>query len=257
MLALPSLLPAVKEPAKEAAASTRTVARIGSRRGARTQHADALVDVDLAIHTGRSSAARSPSRFRHRARGHKPRNGVRNAPRAEDRWPRPATRPRRQGSAGSTRWYRGRRAPAADGGPVAAALPAALPPRRLSDPPPVGDFVGCVLFPPPAAPHPGKSGGGVIVVGEWWGVDSAALQLAERLAASASSTSPPNRKLTPSPPLTDSVCEQLGVRAIVLDIFRDGPEEIPVDLKRHYDTPEGLASAFTVLFSIDFQLIIH
>ena len=97
----------------------------------------------------------------------------------------------------------------------------------------------------------------MIVVGEWWGVDSAALQLAERLAASASSTSPPNRKLTPSPPLTDSVCEQLGVRAIVLDIFRDGPEEIPVDLKRHYDTPEGLASAFTVLFSIDFQLIIH
>ena len=77
-----------------------------------------------------------------------------------------------------------------------------------------------MLFVPPAAPTPARNGGGVIVVGEWWGIDSAALQLAAQLA------------------------DSLGVRVFALDVFRDGQKEIPVDLKRGYETPEGLARAF-------------
>ena len=123
----------------------------------------------------------------------------------EYRWlPRPAARP-----AGLTPYA-----------PIDA--PETSAPRRLRNPPPVGDRVGGVVFPKPAAgPEPAREQkqAGVILVGEWWGIDSHVLQLGRSIAAA-------------------------GFDVVCLDIFRDGPGAIPVDVRRRYHTAEGLRDAF-------------
>jgi dienelactone hydrolase len=104
------------------------------------------------------------------------------------------------------------------GATAAAAAAAAALPLRLRAPPAVGSRIGGVFFPTTATPEL-HSSGSVIVVGEWWGIDSHVLQLARHLAAA-------------------------GFDVLCLDVLRDGPRAIPVDVTRGYETAEGLAAAF-------------
>ena len=101
---------------------------------------------------------------------------------------------------------------------AAAAAAAAALPLRLRAPPAVGSRIGGVFFPTTATPEL-HSSGSVIVVGEWWGIDSHVLQLARHLAAA-------------------------GFDVLCLDVLRDGPRAIPVDVTRGYETAEGVAAAF-------------
>ena len=97
---------------------------------------------------------------------------------------------------------------------------------RLVEPPPVGDCVGCVVFSAVAAADEtvevqarDAKHCGVILVGEWWGIDTHVLKLGRSLACA-------------------------GFDVLCLDVFRDGPGAIPVDLTRGYDTPVGLQCTF-------------
>ena len=123
----------------------------------------------------------------------------------EYRWlPRPAAR-----SAGQTPYA-----------PIDYARETSAP--RLRTPPPVGDRVGGVVFSKPAAgsePAWEHKQAGVILVGEWWGVDTHVLRLGRSIAAA-------------------------GFDVVCLDVFRDGPEAIPVDVTRSYHTEDGLRDAF-------------
>jgi dienelactone hydrolase len=106
-----------------------------------------------------------------------------------------------------------------------AAPDAATASFRLLRPPLIGDRVGGPVFAAAVqdtaaekeSPAKRRS---VIVVGEWWGIDTHVLQLGRTLAAA-------------------------GFDVLCLDIFRDGPEAIPVDVTRSYDTTRGLREAFT------------
>lgn len=92
---------------------------------------------------------------------------------------------------------------------------------RLLTPPRVGSQVGAVHFAalPEAAGSQRAKAAGVVLVGEWWGIDTHALEIGRGVAAA-------------------------GFNVLCLDIFRDGPAAIPVDATRSYDTSAGLESAF-------------